>query len=331
MWLIRCGLSVLFVIVVPGPTWAQARSIDLEWSAPPECPDASALEREVLRLLGDTAAGETTRVRASIARHDHVFRLELWTARGEEEGTRTIEAASCDALVEAGALVIAISIDPEVLLRVAEEEPATPAPTTAPEVAGETEAAQTAPSPEPGTSEAGAPSEPNAPDARFVARAHATLGVGPLPYPSPGGSIALGARISIVEIWAGAGFLMEQSTANARFGLAFGRLRGCLALALGSVVELAPCVAADAGALWGAGIDIAGARSGTSEWLALTPALDARFWLTDAIGISVSAELAIPILARRFTIEMIGRDPSVVFEPAPVAFLGGVGLIVRAP
>lgn len=329
MWLIRWGLSALFVIAVPCSAWAQARAIEVEWSAPPECPDAGALEREVLRLLGDTPAGETTRVRASIVRDADVLRLELWTSRGETEGTRTIDGASCEALVEAGALVIAIAIDPEVVLRVAAEapEPVEPADAGTTDVIEEDSAVAEASA----ETAASAPAAPSEPIARFVAQAHATIGVGPLPYPSPGGSIALGARISIVELWAGAAFLMEQSTDNARFGLAYGRLRGCLALELGSAVELAPCVAVDVGALWGAGIDIAAARAGTSEWVALTPGLDARLWITDSIGVSIGAELAIPLLARRFTIEVVGRDPMVVFEPAPVGFLGGIGLIVRAP
>lgn len=353
MWLIRSAISALIVIAMSCVAQAQPRPIELEWSAPPECPDAIAVEREVVRLLGDAPPGETTHVRGSIVRDGGGLRLELWTARAGVEGTRTIEGGSCEALVEAGALVIAIAIDPEVMLRVAPDEAdasesdpdasesdasrtiddAVASGATDSRVEPHTDAitASTSVGAAPSASSRHTNATESVPIARFIAQAHATLGVGPLPSPSPGGSIAIGARIAMVEVWAGAAFLAEQSTTNGSFGLAYGRLRGCVALQLDRVLELAPCVAFDAGALWGRGRQIAGARSGTSEWIALTPALDARIWFSDVLGVSISAELAIPILARRFVIDRVGTDPIVAFEPSPVAFLGSVGLVVRAP
>jgi hypothetical protein len=370
--------TVLFFLALASRATAQAPFV-LEWSAIEGCPPADAVEREVSRLLGDAPrAGAPIRVRATV-RAGPPLQLELITESAAGGGTRTIEGASCDALAQAGALVIAMAIDPEaVAARAPEADAEIDARATETATEAETDARATETATEAGTgteTEAGAGTgtgtgtgteartgteteagtgtgtgseselESESDTERglgrtatgerppsFLAQAHATLGIGPLPSPSPGGALALGARISIVEIWAGGAILAEQVKALGVFDVAFGSLGSCIAIEVAApLVELAPCATIEVGAMWGTGRGLARVQTSFTPWVAIRAGLGLRIWIVDGLAISVLADLEVPILRPEFY-RVPRRGPEdTVHAPDAAGFLGGIGLMVRAP
>jgi hypothetical protein len=118
---------------------ADALPIKLGWTAPPECGDAQAVERDVQSMLGETSIpasrppieAEVTLRRAADARWDATLR----TTTGELERERTLRADSCDEARRAIALLLALMLDPnarpEGVARPEQEKP-TPAPSAPP-------------------------------------------------------------------------------------------------------------------------------------------------------------------------------------------------------
>jgi len=101
-------------LVFSSPMQVHADVLDamtsFEWSAPSECPSESSV-RDVIRSIARTSANRpSTRVSAIVTSSSP------WTARihienGEEQAERRLEAASCEALGQAVALVVALAID----------------------------------------------------------------------------------------------------------------------------------------------------------------------------------------------------------------------------
>ncbi len=93
------------------------RKFSLRWSAPDECADDARLVHQIEQLLGESlfeAKEQSLTVRATAqgnANQGYSARLSFSSPRGTEE--RMLEHPSCEQLVDAIALVIALAIDPE--------------------------------------------------------------------------------------------------------------------------------------------------------------------------------------------------------------------------
>jgi hypothetical protein len=95
---------------------AGALPIKLGWTAPPECGDAQAVERDVRSMLGEASIpasrppieAEVILRRAADAKWD----ATLQTATGELRRERTLRADSCDEARRAIALLLALMLDP---------------------------------------------------------------------------------------------------------------------------------------------------------------------------------------------------------------------------
>ncbi|MBX3273289.1 MAG: hypothetical protein KF729_23705, partial [Sandaracinaceae bacterium] len=116
---------------------ARAEGLSLSWSAPPGCPDRATVAAQIEELLGRAlVAAPPARVEAAMARDGGRLRLDLELVRGDEPAsTRTLEGPTCEALAEAGALVIALAIDPDAVAarqRAREGAPPEAAPEPAP-------------------------------------------------------------------------------------------------------------------------------------------------------------------------------------------------------
>lgn len=110
-------LLFAFVLVAPSPSAAQTRArpgprtpADLSWEAPAECPSIAdvrpridSLEREAAKL---TVHGRIEH------RGDH-YTLNLDVTTRGESGSRTLEDASCSALVDAAMVVLELSLAPK--------------------------------------------------------------------------------------------------------------------------------------------------------------------------------------------------------------------------
>jgi hypothetical protein len=104
----------------PDPEFERT-SIELRWSAPPECADRDEVLRRLDRLVGERAVrieGE-----GSIEHEGQGYVLRMHTRSRDGEGARTLRSDDCRMLAEAAALVLALTADPPLLLRrVAEAE-----------------------------------------------------------------------------------------------------------------------------------------------------------------------------------------------------------------
>lgn len=137
---------------------AEPLGLSLRWSAPADCPDQQTLLARVAELVGERGGAQThepLEVLASVTPRDGGFVAELRTTQRGAERTRVLEAASCNELTEASAVVIALALSPP-------DETAQPAPLPAP-----TPAAPRAPVPD----EAQPPDTP-------VRRSNTRLGTG---------------------------------------------------------------------------------------------------------------------------------------------------------
>lgn len=170
--------------------------LDLEWSAPSECPDGPSVVRGVGERLGGTRdSTPTLQASGQIERSSAGFRLELQTEHGE----RRLEAASCDELARSAALILALLIDPQA-------EPSKPTTPIAPSppLAPPPVAAQPPAAPQPKA----------APIAvGGYARAELLLDVGMFPNVAVGPGIALGLTLAATSLELSAGFWPNNSLA----------------------------------------------------------------------------------------------------------------------
>ena len=138
------GVRALGVVAAGGiaaggiaPSVAHAQ-LALAWEVPAEaaerCPTTEQVDAEVQRLLGEAASpSEALPVRAEVtllpadAAAPERWQLRLRVGEEGDAGERTLEGESCRAVAEAAALIVALTIEPE-LVPPAEPSPLTGAP-----------------------------------------------------------------------------------------------------------------------------------------------------------------------------------------------------------
>lgn len=87
---------------------AQAR-LELDWEAPPECPQAATVRQKLDALLGEAAAKKGgLRADAHIARVNGRYRLLLTVHDEKGARDRTIDAEACDDLAGAAAVMLGL-------------------------------------------------------------------------------------------------------------------------------------------------------------------------------------------------------------------------------
>lgn len=348
--------------IAAGEPAGEPAGLELSWDAPPHCPDRATLLAAIDATLGEVE-GERRPLRVhgrvhADPRAGFVVRLELDDGRAS---TRELRGTSCEELTDAAALVIAMTIDPR-LLESLQEPPAVPEP----EVPG---AEPSGPeSSEPGSSEgtpaegregepgdggasdassaeggaARAPGDPPASEApstrersslRFLGRAQAGIGGGPL----PGAAAVLG----LVAGLGGRGWRAElsasywtprtrASVANPAVGVraqlwALG-VHGC-GEPRRRRLSFPLCAGVLAGAVHARGVGELESRSIASRWVAVALEPGLVWWARPRLGLSLRAE-GHAVLAR----PMLRSEPSgTVFTSGPVGGSLRAGLELRMP
>jgi hypothetical protein len=97
--------------------------LDLEWTAPPECPGVEVVRAHLDDYLGEDARPTRHRARGRITAESDGWRLEL-EIDGEH---REMRSRRCETLAEAAAVVLSLAMDPTDA-----DEPAPPPPVAAP-------------------------------------------------------------------------------------------------------------------------------------------------------------------------------------------------------
>jgi hypothetical protein len=120
--------------------------VDLEWSAPAECPDAAAVHAAIGTLVPEHPAADEVppRAHASVEREGSDFVLHLDLVANTGKRSRELRARACASLVDAVAMEVALLIEAERAAAAAAVVP-TPAPVREPTTVTTTRTSSPAP------------------------------------------------------------------------------------------------------------------------------------------------------------------------------------------
>ncbi|MDD9932863.1 MAG: hypothetical protein OXT09_04630 [Myxococcales bacterium] len=322
------------VLVVPvlwlaAPVYGQPAPADsvLQWQAPTACPDQSQVESQLVDRLGRPLEGDAAQLSASatIEARDGLFHLRLVTRSAEGSGARELSSRDCTELASATALILALTIDPDIVDAAELEALATPEPQPQPDSVPD--AAARAPQTVTGANE----DDDSSIAVGTVARVGALADVGALPSGGIGPQLEVGLSLDRLEVLARGLFLPPQDVDGiARSGtvgnlrLAAGGPVLCYALTSGRP-RLLPCVGLAYGAVWGQGEDITEGQDGTARWLEAELRLRAELNLTPWLALGAGLGGALPLIRTAFRVEGHGE----VHAPATLSARVGFGLTVR--
>ncbi len=304
---------------------ASPRSLELDWSAPSDCPNEDALRAAIERLLGYSLEPDAA---SHVYAHAFVFRpetgpLELHLAITEPGGRpneRRIASQSCAELADAAALIIALAIDPEAGTADAPEALA-PAPSTPPPIPSiEAERSQVEP-PLP-------PERSTPPLGWFALGASLSADFATLPAPTPGLVLSAARRFDanrlelMVAYWfSQRATLPATSTVGGEVELMAAAARYCRSFIAGPP-DLAACAGLEAGLLQVEGFGIKNPVVGRGPWLA--PRLDLRAAIPIVPPLDLTGELTLlaPLVRDRYTIAYMGE----VYQAPPLSGRAQLGL-----
>ena len=316
-------MSSWLLLLLPTLALAQPQPATVSWRAPAECPSEPEVIRQVEGFLGQplsAAAKHPLEIRARVAGSETSgYQLMLRMQSPQGARGRTLKHDDCAKLAEAGALLMAIAIDPErAQLREATQTAASVPPAT-----------------RPGNDQASAPrSEQSRTPIRSVSGGvHLLVGAGALPGVGSGlgaeGAMTLGESFRamvVVHYWFDRTKELEgTSGASAELGMLSGSLRGCWLWP--GRWELAACLGPELGQMRGSGHELQVERSANDRWFAA--ALDLRLGYLPApwLRLTLGGEAAAAVERPRFGVEGFGE----VHRPEPWALRGRVGLAFRLP
>jgi hypothetical protein len=116
--IVRFGSSIAIglALLSQGALAHAEAGLTLHWDAPPDCPGAQELRAGVERILGESWSELEPKLElwVGVSQSKDRFYLDLRVRRETEEPRiRTVEGESCEALVEAGAAIVALMIEDE--------------------------------------------------------------------------------------------------------------------------------------------------------------------------------------------------------------------------
>jgi hypothetical protein len=298
---LRRGAALLVTLVsllVARAGRASAAASLIEWDAPAACRGALDVFGRLSSVLGyePETLGRLSRVRGSVVQTATGYRLVLETFEHERRSSRLFEAASCDDLVDAATLAIALAMAP------APPDTALADSNAAREArsGSERSAAPLDVAPSTGNPPAAAPR------LRPFAAANALLEYGALPRLGTGIAVGGGARLGALSL-GGYGVLIGSErlrvapAQDVEFDLLFGGLRACYAL-FDRALRFDACTAVEVGRFSALGLSLAPAREARDPWLAAGGALEAVWPLSGALGIQLRAEPMLPLIRKQYTV-----------------------------
>jgi hypothetical protein len=284
---------------------------------PTECPTQAQLVQRVESHLGRSLreADPELRLSARYERTPEGYRLTLRTARAgndalSDRGTREFSGAQCGDLAEAGALLIALSIDPLAV-------PGAGQPTRPDD---QTDA------PAPAATETPARADQPERAVRGALRAAGLLDVGYLPRAGAGAELGASvslrrSRLELTGLWLPSVRSARAADDRARVRVALWAVRASYCQrVLGQRSALSGCAGLELGRASGDGVDLAAAQNKSfawvAGWLALRASTELRHWL----GLSLEPGVAIPFARSRFvSSDAAGATRAVLHTPSPVA------------
>lgn len=288
-----------------------AAAIDVRWEAPAGCPDRDALTARLDARIGPDAQGPAS-VHGTVVMSATGYALALELVVAGEASQRALEAATCEELVDAAALIVAVALDP--VFAVVE-------PTIAEVIAAPEVAPTRAPLPAP-VAIAATPVDPVVARRRPTMRAlglglRPTIGAwfGALPRAAAtvGFDVVFPARRSLRAELGVLAIPRQRVTitgGGANLWLASAVLRACFAPAVGRVRPMG-CAGITAGAIGGRGF---------GEGIVPDSRVQAWAAITGSAGLGV-------VITRRF--EIVVRGEGHIHLRQPGFHLEGIGALHR--
>lgn len=318
--------SCLAGLRVAVATAAPAAPLELQYEVPRSCPSKAAFESAILRMLGASALG-TRSIQATIRVEQLAadqFQLVLTTHSDGHRGERAIEGNSCDSVVEAAAITVALILNPDVDRppqdgaegSVAPRQSSVgsaPHPLTAREEAPHADAVS--------SRSKAAPTFTRETDPWHWAVAGAVgihLGIEPHPGPEFSGAVSLRNRLSQLSL--SAAYAPPQSVPLAESAGTGGNLwhgsvtfLGCQAVAR-SVSWISPCAGLSMVHVQGTGYGVPVAHTASTEWLAPVFGVQSRAPLSPRAHLFAAGLLEVPLARPRTYLDDLGG----LQQPAPV-------------
>jgi hypothetical protein len=327
-----CGSRWLacLLLLAPGPALAEQVSdagVTLDWRAPSGCPNGSAVLAKV-RALVSAAAAERVTARAIVDEPTAgvPWHLTLETVQGARTWQRNLHAATCDELADAGALIVALVLDPnlEVGHGAASATPSAGTPGTTQPSAAQASAPGPPAEQRPVSSSPPAPvvldrpmHEPATTGTSSALVGHVVAAAvgdwGSLPGIAPGAELGAGAGIDPIELELSALILppmreviAENPERGGEITLVAGGLRGCYALG-GSKLSGRLCGGLEAGRIQGTGFGTSGFTDVQSSlWIAGRLGIFGRYPLLPPLGLRFGLEGVVPGRRPEFTLVNVG-------------------------
>ncbi len=310
LWAVAVG-----AVAAHGHSLPEAPRTTIEWTAPSECADSTALRVEIERLLGgslDAAAERPLAARALVSREKGRWQLQLELSQDGVSRRRLLEGESCRALLDAAAVVIALAINPA-LDRSAPERTGFATQASEPNLATESGEAQLDGPPHAHPVRASRTPEL---EHRKSTVLRPSLGVFTLadgwmlPRFAGGvglrGAVALGTwRVGLVATLLGAPPARVREGADMHLWSAGAHLNAAYLLTVESWT-IAPCVAFGADFIRGSTDGLTQDGSGGQTWWTAGPGLAAMLALGRTISLESGAILLLPLKSDVFQIERDG-------------------------
>ncbi len=299
--------------------------LELEWQAPPSCPDRAWA---LARLASDarlTKLEKPTRVRVQLRDAEDAFVADLSTAQGDQEGMRTLEAATCEELAEAVIVVLGMALVPR------------------PDDAPQQKTAPPAPPPKkepPVVADEPRPPEPHASNSESLAFVRAGVGVdrGSLPSATFGVVLAGGIHFDVVSLeLRGSYWLPRAARAEDPQGVADGvdvggdftradaLLVGCGEMPLVGIASVQGCLGAGLGILAAEGYGVPEPVSEQRFFGVVAGELGLPLRLSRRVGVRLGVSAVVPTSRETYAIGGLGP----VFTPAPVGFRAEIASEMR--
>lgn len=343
---VPASACIALAVALATPSALGDTGIALDWRAPAECPSQDQIIAKVEKLLGSRKARPAApiEVTASVSRETNGFRVRIEAQRAEAQA-RELKGASCAAIANATALILAMMIDPSVASDVAKKTPPNPPDPPAPDAPkpplaaapAEPEVTHIPAAPPRASTPPQAASIPPAQAAREPSRAEpivssgllawAGLDVGSLPGPAAGFGVNVLARYGAQQFEIGAGVFPERSatiperpSAGGKIGLTTVTAGTCRTL-LPGFIELSPCVALELGLMHARGFGVTSTERVSVFWAAARGGGTLAFRPITRLGLLLRIEGVVPLTAPRFLLGGVGE----VHKPSPGA-RGALGI-----
>lgn len=301
------------------------------WEAPAGCPDQSALEGRLDTLLDRDVTELGVDFDVTVVKAEPGFSAQIEVSSDQSSQTRDLRSQRCETLLEAVAVVIALTVEEEALAWQASETPIEPIAPIAPEPRPQPPP-QPPPQPQPSD---GPPSTNPDPSAPVVSTwVEGGLAVGPLPEPTGlvgvrlrGGHgrwrLGLSANYGIVR----AVRYDEPSDVGGRFQSVSGAAEGCFAVAAARRVGVPLCGGVRAGALIAQGIGLPEVNRPTRGFVELEAGPDLTVLPGSRVLLVFALRARLALLRPRF-----GTEPYGTLFVAPLVGLSlsaGLGFRIR--